>query len=104
MYPADEPVPLPTPTVRWRVREWLDQRGMSQAVLARRSGVPFQTISRMVSADVARHPTRADLETIARLARALNLIEGELFEVTWPDGWPKPKPDRAARRQNKGGA
>lgn len=63
-------------TIRFRLRALIDKAGMSQSELSRRSGVSFATINRMCTNATA----TVALETLDRLATALGVEPGELFE------------------------
>ena len=65
------PVPL-----RFRLRELLEEKGVSQSELARLSGVSFTTINRMA----ANHTAQVSLGTLDKLSDALGVGPGELFE------------------------
>jgi putative transcriptional regulator len=67
-------------TVRFRLRELLEDRGISQSELARQSGVSFVTINRMC-ANVTEGLT---LKTLDALVRTLKVEPGEIFEAV-PD-------------------
>ena len=61
-------------TATFRLAELLERRGMTQAELARLSGVSLRTISRL-----ARNETgQVSLETLDRLAEVLQVQPGEL--------------------------
>ena len=60
---------------RFRLAELLEERGMSQSELARRSGITFATVNAM-----ARNRTDGvKLETLDRLARVLGVEPGDLI-------------------------
>jgi transcriptional regulator with XRE-family HTH domain len=60
---------------RFRLREILEEAGMSQSELSRRSGVSFATINRMCT-----NATRqVSLDTLERLATALHREPTELI-------------------------
>ncbi len=61
---------------RFRLRELLEEKGMSQSELARRSGVSFQTVNGMVG----NRTTRVDLSTLDALSKALGVEPGDLLE------------------------
>lgn len=62
--------------VRFRIVSLLEEKGVTQSELARRSGVSFQTINAM-----SRNRTvRVDLSTIDAICAALDCEPGDLFE------------------------
>ena len=63
-------------TIQFRLRALIDKAGVSQSELSRRSGVSFATINRMCTNATA----TVALETLDRLASALGVEPGELFE------------------------
>ena len=63
---------------RFRLGELLEERGMSQSELARRSGITFATINAMTR----NRTTGVQLDTLDRLARALGVEPGALIERT----------------------
>lgn len=63
-------------TVTWRVGDLAAQRGFGVRRLAEEAGLDEKTVRNIV----AGRATRVDLETIARLARALNVAPGALWE------------------------
>lgn len=73
-------------TARFRLLDLLTHRGMSQAELARASGVAPRTIARLCHNETA----TVALATLDRLALALNLEPGELIARD-------PAPKRRAR-------
>ena len=62
--------------VRFRLRELLEEAGVSQTEAARRSGMSFATINRLCTN--ATH--QVSLETIERLCVAFDVEPGDLFE------------------------
>lgn len=66
--------------VRLRVKELLEQKGISQGKLSRMSDISISTISR-VCTDPSYSPT---LNTLERIAKALNVPISDLYEET-PD-------------------
>lgn len=63
-------------TARFRLREWLEKKAVSQNELQRRSGVSFTTINA-----IANNKTRqVHLDTLEKLAEALGIEPGELLE------------------------
>lgn len=73
---------MTTGTVRLKVPEILDNRGISTADFAQRAGITYNqalAIRRGVY-------TRIDLSTIARICEALNVEPGELFEFKKDSG------------------
>jgi DNA-binding Xre family transcriptional regulator len=62
-------------TVTFRLRQLLDERGVSQSDAARMSGVSFATINRMCTN--ATH--QVSLDVIGRLCAAFEAEPGELF-------------------------
>ena len=63
-------------TVRFRLQELLDEAGMSQSELARRSGISLVTINGIANNRTA----QVSLKTLDKLAFALGVEPGELFE------------------------
>lgn len=64
--------------VRFRLAELLEESGLSQSELARRSGVSFVTIN-----GVANNKTsRVDLATLDAICKVLGCEPGELLERT----------------------
>jgi putative transcriptional regulator len=61
---------------RFRLGALLEERGMSQSELARRSGITFATINAMTR----NRTTGVQLDTLDRLARALGVEPGALIE------------------------
>jgi len=61
---------------RFRLAELLEERGMSQSELARRSGITFATINAMTR----NRTTGVQLDTLDKLARALGVEPGDLIE------------------------
>ena len=61
---------------RFRLAQLLEERGMSQSELARRSGITFATINAMTR----NRTTGVQLDTLDRLARALGVEPGALIE------------------------
>jgi putative transcriptional regulator len=72
---ADAGAPLVA--VNFRLREILDEAGISQSETSRKSGVSFATINRMCT-----NATRqVSLEVLDALCGALNLQPGDLFTL-----------------------
>lgn len=73
-----KPLRGPTKRVWWRIflEDWREKRGMSQEELSAASGVSTGQISLIESRKSAGSP-----ETLERLARALQIEVGELFDV-----------------------
>lgn len=67
-------------TVRFRLREILEDRDMSQSELARLTGVSFVTINRMCM----NATEGVTLKTVDALVKALKIEPGELLEYA-PD-------------------
>jgi DNA-binding Xre family transcriptional regulator len=65
------------PTITWRVEELAAQRGWSARQLAEESGLDQKTVRNILGG----RATRVDLETIARLSRALGVGPGSLWRV-----------------------
>lgn len=66
----------PTTVTRFRLREILEQRGVSQSELSRQSGVSFATINRLCT-----NATRqVSLDTLERLAQALGCEPTDFLE------------------------
>ena len=63
-------------TTRFRLREVLEEAGMTQSELSRRSGVSFVTINRMC----ANHNAQVSLRILDSLSHALGVEPGELLE------------------------
>jgi putative transcriptional regulator len=63
--------------VRLRLREWREQRGLTQAALAERVGIRQATVSDLERGESA----RLDFALLERLCEALDIEPGELFEV-----------------------
>ncbi len=66
--------------ISWRVQELATTRGLGARALADSAGLDEKTVRNIL----AGRATRVDLETIARLSRALNVRPGALWE-TDPD-------------------
>ena len=62
--------------VRFRLKELLEEAGMSQSELARRSGVSYPTVNGMVGNGT----TRVDLATLDAISKALGCEPGDLLE------------------------
>ncbi len=67
--------------IRLRVKEVLQEKGMSMGKLSRLSDVALITISRMCNQPTDYSPTLATLE---RVAKALGVPISELYEETDP--------------------
>lgn len=65
------------PTIAWRVEELAAQRGWGARQLAKEAGLDQKTVRNIL----AGRATRVDLNTIARLSRALGVGPGSLWEV-----------------------
>ncbi len=63
--------------VRLRVKEVLQEKGMSRGKLSRLSDVALMTISRICNQPTTYSPT---LNTLERIAKALNVPIGDLYE------------------------
>ena len=63
-------------TVRFRLRELLDERGMSQTELQGRTGLAYSTVNDLYN----NKPRRVELETLDVLCEVLNCSIGELLE------------------------
>lgn len=66
--------------VRFRLRELLEERQMTQSELARRSGLSFVTINAIAQ----NRTTRVDLATLDALCAALECPPGDLLEREAP--------------------
>ena len=64
-------------TIAWRVGELAAQRGWGARRLAEEAGLDQKTVRNIL----AGRATRVDLNTIARLSRALEVGPGSLWEV-----------------------
>ena len=81
-------------TVRFRLREILEEAGIGQSELSRSSGVSFATINRMCT-----NATRqVSLDVLEDLCAALKVDPGD---VVVRDRWVPPRHDR--RRADAGG-
>lgn len=74
-YPSTMPEALEL-SARFRLKEQLEQSGMTQSELARRSVVSFVTINRMVANKTA----QVSLKTLDALSKALGCEPGDLLE------------------------
>lgn len=63
-------------SARFRLKEQLDESDMTQSELARRSGVSFVTINRMVANKTA----QVSLKTLDALSKVLKCEPGDLLE------------------------
>lgn len=63
-------------SARFRLKEQLEEIGMTQSDLARRSGVSFVTINRMVANKTA----QVSLKTLDALSKVLKCEPGRLLE------------------------
>ena len=63
-------------SVRFRLRELLDERGMSQTELQARTGFAYSTVNDLYN----NKPRRVELETLDVLCEVLNCSIGELLE------------------------
>jgi transcriptional regulator with XRE-family HTH domain len=63
--------------IRLRVKEVLQEKGMSRGKLSRLSDVALMTVSRMCNQPTTYSPT---LDTLERIAKALNVHVADLFE------------------------
>jgi putative transcriptional regulator len=61
---------------RFRLKELLEERDMSQSELARRSGVSFMTVNSIVNG----RTSQVALATLAALAKVLEVEPGDLLE------------------------
>ena len=64
-------------SVRFRLREILEKKGMSQAELARRTGLSFSTVHRLASNKTA----QVSLATLGKISRVLGCKPGDLIEA-----------------------
>lgn len=64
-------------TIIWRVEELADQRGWGAQELAEAAGLDQKTVRNIL----AGRATRVDLNTIARLSRALGVGPGSLWDL-----------------------
>ena len=87
------PQPPADDTLRWALADWLLYRRLSGRELARRAGVSRSTVQRLTSG----RGQGVELETLARLCRALNVAPGDL--VVWQCDDPLPSGGRARARQ-----
>jgi DNA-binding Xre family transcriptional regulator len=74
-------------TITWRVEELASQRGWGAGRLAEEAGLDQKTVRNIL----AGRATRVDLNTIARLSRALGVGPGALWDLG-------PEPAEAWRR------
>lgn len=65
------------PRITWRVEELATQRGWEARRLAEESGLDQKTVRNII----AGRATRVDLNTIARLSRALGVGPGSLWDL-----------------------
>ena len=65
------------PQITWRVEELAAQRGWGARQLAEETGLDQKTVRNIL----AGRATRVDLNTIARLSRALGVGPGSLWDV-----------------------
>ena len=65
-------------TTRFRLRELLEEAGVSQSELARRTGLHFATINRLCTNATA----QVSLNTLDRIATALGAHPGDLIAST----------------------
>jgi len=65
------------PMVRLRVKEVLQEKGMSRGKLSRLSDVALMTVSRMCNQPTTYSPT---LNTLERVAKVLHVPISELYE------------------------
>jgi len=63
-------------SARFRLKEQLEDSGLTQSELARRSGVSFVTINRMVANKTA----QVSLKTLDALSKVLRCEPGDLLE------------------------
>lgn len=68
---------VPMLTIAWRVEELAAQRGWSARQLAEEAGLDQKTVRNIL----AGRATRVDLNTIARLSRALGVGPGSLWDL-----------------------
>lgn len=68
---------FPMPSITWRVEELATQRGLDARRLAEATGLDQKTVRNIL----AGRATRVDLNTIARLSRALGVGPGSLWDV-----------------------
>lgn len=68
---------FPMPTIAWRVKELAAQRGWGAQQLAEAAGLDRKTVRNIL----AGRATRVDLNTIARLSRALGVGAGSLWDL-----------------------
>lgn len=61
---------------RFRLKELLEEKGMSQSELVRRAGVSYPTINGMVG----NRTTRVDLSTLDAISKVLGCEPGDLLE------------------------
>jgi putative transcriptional regulator len=64
-------------TARFRLREMLEERGLSQTQLSRDSGVSFATINRMCT----NATEQVSLKTLDSIASVLGVKPGDLIET-----------------------
>lgn len=81
--------------IKWRVDELAERKGWGARQLAQRAGVDVKTARNILTGKA----TRVDLETIGRLARALDVPPGEL----WAGGHGKTAADRFAAVAGRAG-
>lgn len=71
-----------------RVKQVMEDRGLTMYRLAKETGLTYQTIHNMMNP--SKQLTRIDMDTLERLCRVLNAEVGELFVYT-PEGNPAPR-------------
>ncbi len=79
--------------LRWAVGDWLAVRRLSRRELARRAGLSRRTVERLASG----RALRVELQTLARVCRALELAPPDL--IVWEGQDPVPPGVRARARQ-----
>lgn len=63
-------------TIGQKIKEWRNKRGLTQDALARKSDIPYTTLSKIES-DVIQNPT---LDTITKIAKGLDVNLDELIK------------------------
>ena len=72
-------------TIRLRLRELMDQRGINRNQMSRQIGVRFEVVDKWYHGGVE----KLDLDILARLCFVLDCQAGELLEYSGPSGGAK---------------
>lgn len=72
-------------TVRLRLRELMDQRGINRNQMSQQIGVRFEVVDKWYRGEVE----KLDLDILARLCFVLDCQAGELLEYSGPGGGAK---------------